>query len=78
MRRWPVAILLALLLTGPGVPGLSAPAPGRTLRIGLESQPTTMDAGLSTDLYSSQVYSSILEGLLMLDPSGVPDRKSVV
>jgi hypothetical protein len=51
------AVVLALL--GPAVP---APAPAGTLRIGMESAPTTMDAALSTDLYSQQVYSHVLEG----------------
>jgi len=31
-----------------------------------------MDPGLSTDLYSQQVYSHVLEPLLQLDPDGVP------
>ena len=72
MKRWlvlPVAALVVLTLLAPAAP---APAPAGTLRIGLESQPTTMDPGLSTDLYSHQAYSQILEGLLMLDPQGVP------
>ncbi|MDQ7860035.1 MAG: ABC transporter substrate-binding protein [Armatimonadota bacterium] len=72
MTRWyagPIALALVVLLMAPAAP---APAPAGTLRIGLEAQPTTMDPGLSTDLYSQQVYSHVLEGLLMLDPEGVP------
>jgi len=57
-----------LVILGPAAP---APTPAGTLRIGMESAPTTMDAALSTDLYSQQVYSHILEGLVMLDPQGV-------
>ncbi len=71
MTRWmavPLSVLLLLTVPGPAAP---APAPG-LLRVGMESAPTTMDAALSTDLYSQQVYSHVLEGLLMLDPQGVP------
>ncbi len=72
MKRWlvlPVTVIVVLTLLGPASP---APAPAGTLRIGLESAPTTMDPALSTDLYSSQIYSDIMEGLVMLDPQGVP------
>ncbi len=72
MTRWitlPVAVLVVLLGLGTAA---TAPAPGSLLRIGMESAPTTMDPGLSTDLYSQQVYSHVLEGLLMLDTDGVP------
>jgi peptide/nickel transport system substrate-binding protein len=62
------AVFLILAVAGPAATG---PAPG-VLRIGMESAPTTMDPGLSTDLYSQQVYSHVLEGLLMLDTEGVP------
>lgn len=53
-------------------PAMPAPAPAGTIRIGMESSPTTFDSALSTDLYSHQVYSHVVEGLLMLDPQGVP------
>ncbi len=72
MKRWfvlPVTVIVVLTLLGPASP---APAPAGTLRIGLESAPTTMDPALSTDLYSSQIYSDIMEPLVMLDPQGVP------
>lgn len=59
--------VIVLALLGPAAP---APTPAGTLRIGMESAPTTMDAALSTDLYSQQVYSHVLEGLVMLDPQG--------
>lgn len=71
MTRWivlPVAVLATLALMSPAAP---APAPAGLLRVGLESGPTTMDPGLSTDLYSQQVYSHVLEGLLQLDTEGV-------
>lgn len=71
MKRWfavTVAAAVVLVALGSASP---APAPPGTLRVGLEAQPTTMDPGLSTDLYSQQVYSQILEGLVMLDPQGV-------
>ncbi len=72
MSRWLVlALAVAVVMTAPS-PAVPAPAPAGTLRIGMEAQPTTMDPGLSTDLYSHQVYSHILEGLLILDPQGVP------
>src|SRR5688572_16339914 len=63
-----VAVLFLSLATAVAFP---APAVSSTLRIGLEAQPTTMDAALSTDLYSQQTYSHILEGLVMLDTQGV-------
>ncbi len=72
MTRWialPVMALTVLVLMSPAAP---APAPSGLLRVGMEAQPTTMDPGLSTDLYSQQVYSQVLEGLLQLDPDGVP------
>lgn len=70
MKRWtvlPVTAAMILVLLGQAAP---APAPVGTLRIGMESSPTTFDAGLSTDLYSHQVYSQVLEGLLVLDTLG--------
>ncbi|MGQ0569248.1 MAG: ABC transporter substrate-binding protein [Armatimonadota bacterium] len=72
MKRWtifPVAVVVVLALFSPAA---TAPAPFGLLRVGMESAPTTMDPGLSTDLYSQQVYSHILEGLLILDTDGVP------
>jgi peptide/nickel transport system substrate-binding protein len=72
MTRWitlPVVVLVVFLALGPAA---TAPGPANLLRIGMESAPTTMDPGLSTDLYSQQVYSHILEGLLVLDTDGVP------
>lgn len=72
MTRWialPVVAVTVLALMSPAAP---APAPAGLLRVGMEAQPTTMDPGLSTDLYSQQVYSHVLEGLLQLDPDGVP------
>lgn len=71
MTRWMAFSLTALLLLTLLGPAAPAPAPSGLLRIGMESSPTTMDPGLSTDLYSQQVYSHVLEGLLMLDPQGV-------
>jgi peptide/nickel transport system substrate-binding protein len=69
LLAWPLAAVLVFgLATSVASP---APAPSSTLRIGLEAQPTTMDAALSTDLYSQQTYSHILEGLVMLDTQGV-------
>lgn len=72
MTRWialPVVVLVVLLALGPAA---TAPGPANLLRIGMESAPTTMDPALSTDLYSQQVYSHVLEGLLILDTDGVP------
>jgi peptide/nickel transport system substrate-binding protein len=72
MKRWiilPAAVAVVLALMSPAAP---APAPATMLRIGMESSPTTMDPGLSTDLYSQQVYSHVLEPLVQLDPEGVP------
>jgi peptide/nickel transport system substrate-binding protein len=72
MKPWfvlSVTLVVVLAVLGSAA---TAPAPAGMLRIGLEAQPTTMDAALSTDLYSQQVYSQILEGLTMLDPQGVP------
>jgi peptide/nickel transport system substrate-binding protein len=72
VNRWlalfgAAGMVLALL-----APAAPAPAPAGLLRVGMEAQPTTMDPGLSTDLYSHQVYSHVLEGLVMLDTQGVP------
>ncbi len=72
MSRWfvlPVVVAVVLTMMNPAI---TAPAPAGTIRIGMESSPTTFDPGLSTDLYSHQVYSQVLEGLLVLDPQGVP------
>src|SRR3990172_7991012 len=71
MTRWIVLAVTAVVCLALIGPAATAPAPG-LLRIGMESSPTTMDPGLSTDLYSQQVYSHLLEGLLMLDTDGVP------
>jgi peptide/nickel transport system substrate-binding protein len=68
-----VVILVLAMFAGVALGSAhSAPRADTTLRIGLEAQPTTMDPGLSTDVYSSQVFSQILEGLFVLDPQGVP------
>jgi ABC-type transport system substrate-binding protein len=72
MTRWFALALTAMVVAVLWSPAASAPAPAGTLRIGLESAPTTMDPGLSTDLYSTQVYSAVMEPLVMLDPQGVP------
>ena len=72
MMRWialPAVVLVVLAVMSPAVP---APAPTALLRVGMEAQPTTMDPGLSTDLYSQQVYSHVLEPLLQLDTEGAP------
>ena len=71
MTRWIVLVVTAVVILALIGPAATAPAPG-LLRIGMESSPTTMDPGLSTDLYSQQVYSHLLEGLLVLDTDGVP------
>jgi peptide/nickel transport system substrate-binding protein len=72
MKRWLVLALTAATIAAVWSPAATAPAPAGTFRIGLEAQPTTMDPALSTDLYSTQVYSQIQEGLVMLDPQGAP------
>ncbi|MDQ7842199.1 MAG: ABC transporter substrate-binding protein [Armatimonadota bacterium] len=69
--KWRISLALAaVVVLSWRVPAAPAPTSGGTLRIGMESAPTTMDAALSTDLYSQQVYSHVLEGLVMLDPQG--------
>lgn len=72
MNRWPRLLLTAGMVLALLSPAAPAPAPAGLLRVGMEAQPTTMDPGLSTDLYSHQVYSHILEGLVVLDTQGVP------
>jgi peptide/nickel transport system substrate-binding protein len=72
MSRWVVLPAVAVMLLVALPPAVPAPAPAGLLRVGMEAQPTTMDPGLSTDLYSQQVYSHVLEGLLILDTDGVP------
>ena len=72
VRTTAPAGLTALVLAMAAWPVLAEPVRGGTAIIAVDSDPETLNAGLTTGYSASHVAAKVFEGLVWIDPDGAP------